>query len=608
MALVEEKIDTRLPYRIGYPILPVLKVETRGAGDKVRSYFANFDDFKNSILPIFAEHNVPCGPMRFAYRVNPGMDATDQHLTLVIPSWYEHGCQDRWVAVVKAIRLSLVESGIDCAIELIDNLVYILGLFIAPILSTDRDLIEGWNKVRSTFHTMIESRDWVSVDVFRREFPSLGMRPTVIICARDANDDTWWNSTLPALQELLKANHLELDIVLLFHEGITLMTGSAPGVGTEPDLAVAQDFYRSKIYMGTSCATSDSNRTGTLGGRVKLEHGDAVLELGLTNFHVLRHAFEAEEHFSESFPPNPDRSYGTAVSPSNKDHAFTVRKLEARLTEARETYERLSQDLDLFQDDPYSERIRPNVERELHQRNRLEEEFGEARTFSRNIGTIYAGSGFRTRHNPQFSDLQEDNNWALDWGLVQIVRSKTIPRQLRNIPIKTDDKGCDIFDHIGKETEVSQYCTISTDKNYKVMKRGRTTGWTEGTVSAIASTLRISDKPIPQTPTHLQERFKDMFGNKPVFVHGVIGTARVPIFLEPGDSGSLVLLNQPSNVPGVAIVGLGFAGNDVTLASYMIPMDLVVQDIEEITGGKVIEPQYAGEVHVPNDQDKERKP
>lgn len=71
--------------------------------------------------------------------------------------------------------------------------------------------------------------------------------------------------------------------------------------------------------------------------------------------------------------------------------------------------------------------------------------------------------------------------------------------------------------------------------------------------------------------------------------------------MEPGDSGSFVLLDQASNLPGVSVIGLGFAANDTPLASYMIPMDLVVEDIERATGAKVIKPQYAGKVSVLSD-------
>lgn len=49
-------------------------------------------------------------------------------------------------------------------------------------------------------------------------------------------------------------------------------------------------------------------------------------------------------------------------------------------------------------------------------------------------------------------------------------------------------------------------------------------------------------------------------------------------------------------MPGVAVVGLGFASYSALFASYMIPMDLVIEDIEEVTRAKVVRPLYAGKV------------
>lgn len=43
------------------------------------------------------------------------------------------------------------------------------------------------------------------------------------------------------------------------------------------------------------------------------------------------------------------------------------------------------------------------------------------------------------------------------------------------------------------------------------------------------------------------------------------------------------------------IVGLGFASNKATMISYMVPFDLMVRDIEMVTGRRVVEPVWEGD-------------
>lgn len=56
------------------------------------------------------------------------------------------------------------------------------------------------------------------------------------------------------------------------------------------------------------------------------------------------------------------------------------------------------------------------------------------------------------------------------------------------------------------------------------------------------------------------------------------------------------------------IAGLAFCTHPSTLLSYMIPMDLVVEDIESVTGWKVAEPKYCGFVKQNLPQEKENPP
>ncbi|KAF2789345.1 hypothetical protein K505DRAFT_365686 [Melanomma pulvis-pyrius CBS 109.77] len=616
MAGIEEEIDSRLPYRIGCPTLPVLPVETRTAPQAVATYIPNFNHHVGNIRDILTAYNIEEYGISFVYRVNPGIVPTDRHLTLLLESWYEDGCQDQWVKAVAEIRRSLIPSGIYWAIELIDIRALHRWPHIGPILSTDRDVIEGWSKVLPDFFTTIENRNWVSIDVLHREFPGQSLkRPTVIISARDANDVTWWDTTIPALHQLLQANNFKIDISLLYQEGINLLWNE-----DSANSIILRDAYEYIIYMGSSCAPLKSKGSGTLGGRIKLQGPSSVLELGLTNYHVLEEALPEQPI---PFAPVSDQSYGIAVTPSDNDHNAVVKAmqdykkdLEKKLGQVSENFEYLTED------DPSWENKRDLIQ-ELGIRISSEDSgIRRRKNFPRHIGNIYAASGYRACRTQRYF-AEESDHWALDWCLIRVDKSKSISCELQDvpeippeIPPPENQPGNAVLGSIENKTEappkpqyylrngdeVANYCSISAQKNYQVAKRGRTTGWTRGTISAIDSVVRTQDsgKPITKLSTIQKEFLQGRFGGKEVFVHTITGTAKAPQFLEPGDSGSFILLNEDSTHRG-SIVGLGFAANDVSSVSYMMPMDLIVQDIEYVTGGKVIDPQNAGEaVPVPD--------
>lgn len=60
--------------------------------------------------------------------------------------------------------------------------------------------------------------------------------------------------------------------------------------------------------------------------------------------------------------------------------------------------------------------------------------------------------------------------------------------------------------------------------------------------------------------------------------------------MQGGDSGSCVLLNEVNT--NATIVGVLFASNEFSQVSYMMPMDMVIRDIEYVTKQKVTQPTF----------------
>jgi hypothetical protein len=142
--------------------------------------------------------------------------------------------------------------------------------------------------------------------------------------------------------------------------------------------------------------------------------------------------------------------------------------------------------------------------------------------------------------------------------------------------------------------KLSEAASVETHRHvdpcriHEVVKYGRTSGWSTGKISAIGSYLNLRNDTNSVVPTEFREHPGDI-----VLAIGILTNRSDKEFIQPGDSGSVVLLNE-SGVQAAA-VGLGFAANEATNMSYMTPMGLVIRDIESITGAKVVQPESTAE-------------
>jgi hypothetical protein len=142
--------------------------------------------------------------------------------------------------------------------------------------------------------------------------------------------------------------------------------------------------------------------------------------------------------------------------------------------------------------------------------------------------------------------------------------------------------------------KLSEAASVETHRHvdpcriHEVVEYGRTSGWSTGKISAIGSYLNLRNDTNSVVPTEFREHPGDI-----VLAIGILTNRSDKEFIQPGDSGSVVLLNE-SGVQAAA-VGLGFAANEATNMSYMTPMGLVIRDIESITGAKVVQPESTAE-------------
>ncbi|PGH09628.1 hypothetical protein AJ80_07657 [Polytolypa hystricis UAMH7299] len=106
---------------------------------------------------------------------------------------------------------------------------------------------------------------------------------------------------------------------------------------------------------------------------------------------------------------------------------------------------------------------------------------------------------------------------------------------------------------------------------------GRTTAWTHGTVNAIKANIDI-------TRISGNGEESNAFG-KVIDTWVACNRPESEKFCAARDSGSLVFDSETAD-----IVGLMFGSEIYTGEGYFMPFDVCLEDIEAVTGGKVIYP------------------
>lgn len=239
--------------------------------------------------------------------------------------------------------------------------------------------------------------------------------------------------------------------------------------------------------------------------------------------------------------------------------------------------------------------LRPNEKLEF---DHLQDAF---RRYDDDVGTIYTSSGTESIVNKRMED-EFCGTWESDWCLIQLDNKKTLRDKTPFQPL----------------AKVTTYQRISPFEHYDVQKFGKTTGTTIGTVSAAISWHRKEGEKLGQLPDPSKrpsvaiygrsgspvKRKRDLEDTRPSnqtrICHTIRSRRASQNFMEKGDSGCFILLDAAAGevtekAISAPVIGLGFAKNEVTTTAYMMPFDLVVEDIKNVTGKKVVQPRLDGD-------------
>ncbi|KAF2727875.1 hypothetical protein EJ04DRAFT_529092 [Polyplosphaeria fusca] len=248
-------IDKRVPYRLGTSKLAPLPNDWDAVGGpfppKVQEACAIAKEFLKD------------EPVSFFYIQRHG----EKRNTALILSLYAPALKDKWQkAIEKLYECFKHEEGLVA--EIVDYHVH------NPLLPKSITMVEvDLHQVVA----LLNDHEWMTVDIVRWYSPIRQEDwPTVVITARDAGQDYWWSKNIPAVEQFLKDQGLDLEVVLLFLD--QLLPELSSNRQDNPYLREAYFLYlRSEI--GDSIGIQDMDGSETLGCTVLVEDGR---EFGVT--------------------------------------------------------------------------------------------------------------------------------------------------------------------------------------------------------------------------------------------------------------------------------------------------------------------------------------
>ncbi|KAF2730621.1 hypothetical protein EJ04DRAFT_567562 [Polyplosphaeria fusca] len=508
-------------------------------------------------------------------------------LTFLVTSTYGLRSQAVWIMCVVELReLIFKETRTQIAVEIVDKAVAFRFPPPKIIDCNQEDIITAASKVLPKVVEMICQHQWISIDILCWYFPdSISLyQPAIVICARDASETLWWSNTLPNIRELLYKDGSHLRVALLFLDSLSLMMDKPPDTDKpnnwqEPHAVIAHTMYASTgVNMGASIGRKDSEHSGTLGGAVQLKKDREIYDCGLTNCHVL--LADTKIGLEQPLPPNPDIRDMKVMSPSDKDHTYSLEKQGKAFEEAETAFNNYARQ--------WHEVIekKDGLQTKKKEKEDAEASLVKAKEFrdKEEIGTIYAASGYTT-----CSLGERINDYGLDWSLIRLHPHSKINNVLPDFPVDMS---------IPPYTQVNTWMPIGIREKYRVAKRGRSSQWTIGEISSLRSIINSlylgPEDQSNMAQTTIKVDGKVLFNGRSIVAHYIVGKGSRD-FLEPGDSGALALLapedgGEHPGPPGT-IVGLCYASNLSTYGAYMMSMEAVIESINKVTGGTVTFPR-----------------
>ncbi|OJD12425.1 hypothetical protein AJ78_06976 [Emergomyces pasteurianus Ep9510] len=540
----ESIIDASYPFRLGFPApLPALPVPHSLCDE---NFPVSHDEIIREVTSLLDQRGISWGSVVVVSR-RASATVSDQRPTILITAPAVK--DDSWYLLVKDTQEYLVKCSLDkVCLEIYDpeSLKIPAHFPIEP----EHPIVSVWQKLVKDIITVLAPLCWYSLSGVRRGY---GNNPqsnpvTIVITSKYPAHLSHTKRTIQLRCEQYNLSKIEVCF-------LQVDTIFAAGGFRLPD--EGRDFaLSSDLSPGASIGLSSEPRaTGSLGGKLIVRRGNEIHELGVTNFHIVAshqglQGLTLKTHrFEETgLIPNHAASLNVGlVSPSNFDANFKRETIEHALDSVRKCVEKLEEQQGTEHLNETQETVRSKLQANM---DAVNIEAQALNNFNRLTGTLWAGSGFRSR-----------NSFGMDWALISLPNSRSflnkLPTSGELAVLPPHIHATVLFPDSGKVKECG-----SCEKGAVVFKHGRTTGLTQGTFNYVDSAVN--------------------FNGRKVSAWHVIGTHNVP-FCDSGDSGSWLIDENGK------WVGLLFACPfpSFTGDGYVIPVLELIEDIEALVGGKV---------------------
>lgn len=156
---------------------------------------------------MLSQHDVLVVDSFFCHWYNKAAPVSERKSTLLIYSNLKEekqSIENRRQAVWQVRSMLQQQSINDIAIEIIDLRIK-NKIKTDMILPNENEVLHAWTELAPRVVECLSSRDWLSLDLLHRSWigGQEDAKATVVVCAADANDNLWWDETMPALQTLL---------------------------------------------------------------------------------------------------------------------------------------------------------------------------------------------------------------------------------------------------------------------------------------------------------------------------------------------------------------------------------------------------------------------
>ncbi|KAI5294037.1 hypothetical protein KEM52_004802 [Ascosphaera acerosa] len=466
---VEKQIDTRIPYRTGWPRLPVLHTWTCLEGDP-KQYIPNYDKVADHVKQILRKMNLMTREIVACHRLPYGVEAKEANAataTLLITTDFDGG---NYMRATRDIRKYLASLDVQCCIEVLDRKTFKVRTFaIAP---HETELLELWAKSLRNDLIAIVSKSrlkWTTISMFHRgmEGTREQCRPTIVIGAVDPSDKIWKEQITPHIEEKY-GKQLAVEIIHQNRNSFITTEGEELSAGRNLN---PRHFVR-KIKMGTSCGAVQVMESATFGGMVRLKRdGEDEGVFALTTHNGLRSdQLEKATAGGKALVPTDKIVQSQSLNvncPSDHDTAIILKSTDANIADTKQFLKRERTKASKWKSwfNP-EHKAQTEIANELHfevsDLLRIRESIAK---FDRRAGHVYASSGYRVRGVARC---------PLDWSLVQLLEARSMRNGL---------EGREVPD--GMTPESMNTWRKLDFRGRAVAKYGRSSHWTHGTINGV---------------------------------------------------------------------------------------------------------------------------